>query len=248
MKLSSQLIAALMCTCLAGQAMPAKPAANVTSNPVEKVAAVSDVVRTAEGKPCIPSARHDGNNEKFWNLKKDSEFDFRTVGNYRYNVSRISSNIDREIEEPVYIHVNDGGPWIAKPPCKGDPLTGHQFLFALQELEEPGHSESRSWHALIYVPVALQTGEYKFQLIVLSIENDSRKCDEMANEKKRKQCDALRKLAVLKMDNASFAKIRATMAAKIDEILPPTGFGVDGSKSEPVGIRYHNGVIHGALF
>lgn len=248
MKFHAQRVIRLMAALLVAASAPAGAALEVKSDPVEKASTVSEVEKSAERKPCIPSALHDGGHEKIWNLKKHSEFDFRKVGNLRYSVSRISSDVEKEIEDPVYVHVNFGRPWITLPPCKGKSLTDRQFLFAIEQLHEPGQPEFMSWHALIYVPVALDSGEHKFFLIVLNIENDSNKCTVMANEKRRKQCEALRTLAVMKMDNEPLKRIRETMAAKIDQILPPNGFGRDDSKLAPEEVEYHNGVIHGSLF
>jgi hypothetical protein len=284
MKFQIQLVAAILGMFLVSTPSMLKAASAdddddpETDNPVEMIARVSEVQKLLAryDNPCLPPvppkpstilAKDDGDHGDFWNLEPNkSEFDLRRLGSRRFSIGRVTPEIDEEIEEPVFLGVNLKKDWITVPPCTGTSLKKRKFLFALQEIEEPGHSSSKSWHALFYVPMEISEKNRQFFLFVLSIENDHLKCEEdsaYGNENEKKRCRALRRLAVMKMDNESLREIRKEIRDKIDLILPKDGFADDAREERDKKLKeqekkikdgdipsllYHNGVIHGSLF
>jgi hypothetical protein len=231
MKFHVQLMAAIMGAHLAG-------AAGAASDPTEMVATVQDFNEPLTGS-CVPSSA--GHHP--WDLQIGSEFDFQELGSKRYGVRPVSSGLEEEIKEPVYLRVNAGKSWLDDAPCKKT-LKNREFLLALHELAEPGHGTAPSWHALIYIPVNI-SGNDQFYLVLLSIVNDATKCKSL-NGKPKARCEALRELAVMKMDSKPLKEIHDRAIDLIDAILPEGGF----SSSPPAvkAVLYHNGVVHGSLF
>ena len=242
MKVRVEALGAIVGICLASTAM-------AVDDPTERVATVDDVPAPLVSKPCVPApppapALRHGHDHDFWHLEKDSEFDFRKIGGIRYNISRVSSGIDEDIEDPVLVRINAGSPWIDTAPCTTKSLKDRQFLFALHEMEEDGNPATRSWHALIFVPVDGASATDEFYYVVLSIENDSSKCKKLTGKPKAR-CEALRELAVMKMDNRPLKKIVEKVIYYIDDILPVGG--MPAPAKDELQFFYHNGVIHGTF-
>ena len=242
MKFHVQIAVAIVGACLAGGVMAA-------DDPIEMVATVEDIDASLAAA-CASADRHDGDHDDdhddFWNLKKDSEFDFQRVASHRYNIHPVSSGIDESIKEPVFLRINVDNPWLDLSPCKSAGLKDKQFLVALHEMQEPQDAATKSWHALIYVPVK-KSGNNHFYLFVESIVNDATKCEALSGQEKA-ACKALRTLAVMKMDGRPLKEIHDKTNETIDTILEGSSSASSPSAAEATSFFYHNGVIHGSLF
>jgi hypothetical protein len=211
-------------------------------NSVEATATVLGLIETS-GEACGPPAK--GKGHGLWGLKPGSSkfrFSKKTETVHRIKLLTTSGGEDADMEVASFFAFNKNKSPMIKPACgNGDSLTEFPFAFAIHDIEDSHKPNTKSPHALIYVPSRRKPATPvnladSFDLLVYSIEKDASDCTS-PDPVVKARCLALRRLADLKGTVEEIDFIVAIWGA-IDTIRPP------GRPPKP---PFHNGIIHGSL-